>query len=152
MADTTSNRPSDRPEPIADRSETPGRHPVLFGALIAAVLAVGAAACGGDSGGSAGGSGGETGGDGRQIAIANGCASCHGSDGQGGVGPTWIGLAGTTVELEDGTTVVADTDYLTRAIVDPAVEIRPGWSVKMPQRTFQPGEVEAMVEYIESLG
>lgn len=131
------------------RGASSTRRAVVAGALLTAVLAFGAAACGDDSSSSGGGSGDL---DGRQVAIENGCAACHGSDGQGGVGPTWIGLAGSTVELDDGSTVVADTDYLTRAIVDPAAEIRPGWSVNMPQRTFEPGEVEAMVEYIQSLG
>ena len=142
MAETTSH----------DRRDPSGRRALrvsVSGAAVAAVLAFGAAACGGDSSSSSGDPG-EL--DGRQVAIENGCAACHGSDGQGGVGPTWIGLAGSTVELDDGSMVVADTDYLTRAIVDPAAEIRPGWSVNMPQRSFEPGEVEAMVEYIESLG
>lgn len=126
------------------------RNTAITGSLIAGVLALGAAACAGNSPTSNGSSSGEL--DGRQVALENGCAACHGSDGQGGVGPTWIGLAGSTVELEDGSMVVADGDYITRAIVDPAAEIRPGWSVNMPQRTFGPGEVQAMVAYIQSLG
>ncbi|MEM1335259.1 MAG: cytochrome c, partial [Actinomycetota bacterium] len=90
--------------------------------------------------------------DGKRIAIANGCAACHGTDGQGGIGPTWIGLAGTMVELDDGSTVLADDDYLRRAIVDPSAEIRPGWTVNMPQQSFAPGDVDAMIAYIRSLG
>jgi len=143
MAEPT---PHDQPGVLVRR----GRRTATVGAVLAGVLALGAAACGGEPSNSSGGVPGDL--DGRQVAIENGCAACHGSDGQGGVGPTWIGLAGSTVELDDGSTVVADTDYLTRAIVDPAAEIRPGWSVNMPQRTFEPGEVEAMVEYIQSLG
>ncbi len=124
------------------------RSPLVAGLVLTAALATGAAACGSD-GQSSDGDGVSRG---KQLAVANGCAACHGSDGQGGVGPTFVGLAGSTVELDDGSTVVADTEYLRRSIIDPSAQIRPGWSVNMPQRTFADGEVDLIVEWIESLG
>ncbi|MEL6889965.1 MAG: c-type cytochrome [Actinomycetota bacterium] len=124
---------------------------ILAGTAITTFLALGATACGSADSNVAGGDG-DPAARGKEIAIANGCAACHGTDGQGGVGPGFVGLAGSTVELEDGTTMVADTEYLRRSIVDPAAEIRPGWSVNMPQRTFEPGEVDAIIEFIQSLG
>jgi cytochrome c oxidase subunit 2 len=36
---------------------------------------------------------------GRRIANTSGCASCHGSDGTGGVGPKFVGLYGSEVTL-----------------------------------------------------
>ncbi len=125
------------------------RSPLVAGVIVTVALAAGAAACGSDGQSSSGGDGVSRG---KQLAVANGCAACHGSDGQGGVGPTFVGLAGSTVELDDGSTVVADTDYLRRSIIDPAAQIRPGWNVNMPQRTFAEGEVDLIVEWIESLG
>ncbi len=119
------------------------------GIALTALLATGAAACGSD-----GGSSGEPSDPvarGKELAIANGCAACHGSDGQGGVGPTFVGLAGSTVELADGTTVVADTEYIRRSIIDPSADIRPGFNVNMPERSFEPGEVDLIVAWIESL-
>ncbi len=119
------------------------------GIVLTALLAGGVAACGSD-GGSAGDSDDPVA-RGKQVAVANGCASCHGSDGQGGVGPTFIGLSGSSVELEDGTVIVADTEYIRRSIIDPSADIRPGFSVNMPERSFQPGEVDLIVAWIESL-
>ena len=48
--------------------------------------------------------------------------ACHSADGRSSVGPTWKGLYGSEVELEDGTTVTADDEYLVRAIKDPEAE------------------------------
>ncbi|MGA0766576.1 MAG: c-type cytochrome, partial [Ilumatobacteraceae bacterium] len=44
--------------------------------------------------------------------MSAGCASCHGEDGNGRVGPKWIGLADSQVTLNDGTVVTADDAYL----------------------------------------
>ncbi|MFM8002923.1 MAG: c-type cytochrome, partial [Actinomycetota bacterium] len=34
---------------------------------------------------------------GREISITAGCASCHGENGEGRVGPKWVGLADSQV-------------------------------------------------------
>ena len=39
---------------------------------------------------------------GKQVANDNGCAACHSTSGSKSTGPTWKGLAGSTVELADG--------------------------------------------------
>lgn len=112
-----------------------------------ALVVVGASACGG---------GDETGlseaaARGKETSISNGCASCHGTDGRGGVGPSWRGLAGSEVELDDGSTVVADDDYLLRSILDPAAEIVPGYSVRMPQNSLSEDDALDIVAYIREL-
>jgi cytochrome c oxidase subunit II len=88
---------------------------------------------------------------GRRIAQDAGCMSCHGPDGVGGVGPTWVGLAGSTVLLEDGRSVVADRAYLVRAIADPGAERVAGYSVAMPPNRLDREQVEAIVDYLEEL-
>ncbi len=88
---------------------------------------------------------------GREVALSKGCAACHGDNGEGGVGPAWIGLAGGTVELESGGVVVADAAYLRRSIVDPQSEIVAGTTVKMPVTELSAGEVEALIAYIQEL-
>jgi mono/diheme cytochrome c family protein len=40
------------------------------------------------------------------------CQSCHSFDGSPGIGQTWKGLFGHTVELADGRKVVADENYI----------------------------------------
>lgn len=89
--------------------------------------------------------------EGRTIANSSGCAACHGTDGQGGAGPGWVDLAGSTVELDDGSFVVADDAYLVRAIKDPAVEIRAGYSLRMPTNNLDDDEIQAVIAYIHDL-
>ena len=64
---------------------------------------------------------------GKQLFTADGCASCHSLDGAAGVGPTVKGLAGSRVQLADGSTVTADDAYLAKAITDPDAEIVKGY-------------------------
>lgn len=90
--------------------------------------------------------------EGRDIARDNGCASCHGTDGDGGVGPAWVGLAGSEVELEDGSTTTADAAYLDRAIADPTADVVSGYTIQMPENSLTADERTAVVAYIEELG
>ena len=64
---------------------------------------------------------------GKQLFTADGCMSCHSLDGAAGVGPTVKGLAGSRVQLADGSTVTADDAYLAKAITDPDAEIVKGY-------------------------
>jgi cytochrome c oxidase subunit 2 len=89
---------------------------------------------------------------GAAAASQQGCTTCHGDKGQGGVGPAWQGLAGSTVELGDGTDVVADSDYIRRSIVDPQADRVADYTAQMPQFDLSDDEVDALVAYIESLG
>ena len=90
--------------------------------------------------------------EGQQVAEAQGCTSCHRVDGNEGVGPNWAGLAGSEVELDDGTVVVADEDYLTRSIVEPNAQIVKGFNGIMPERELDADEVAAIVAYLQELG
>lgn len=80
-----------------------------------------------------------------------GCTSCHGKSSIRGLGPTWIGLAGSTVKLEDGSTLVADSAYLEESIRAPAAKKVAGYTLAMPQPTLSDDEITAIVAYIESL-
>lgn len=88
---------------------------------------------------------------GRDISNSNGCAACHGSDGQGGAGPAWVGLYGSDRQLEDGTTVTADEAYLTRAISDPGADIVDGATVVMPGNRLSDAEIADVIAYIRDL-
>lgn len=90
--------------------------------------------------------------EGREVAQQYGCMSCHSVDGRDGVGPSWAGVFGTEVELDDGSVVVADEEYMTTAIVDPNAQIRAGYRGIMPQRELDPADVAAIVEYLRALG
>ena len=121
--------------------------------LALAAVTLGLAACGSDDESASGsdGGGGEPAADGREIAEDRGCMSCH-REGGGGIGPDWEGLAGSTVTLADGSTVVADEAYLGLAITDPDAQVVDGYDVRMPSNDLADDDVAAIVAYIQSLG
>ncbi len=88
---------------------------------------------------------------GREVMLDSGCASCHGQNGEGGVGPTWIGVAGSMRTLEDGTEVLADRDYLVRSIVEPQADKLDGYTIAMPVASLTDAQVESIVDYLEEL-
>jgi len=89
---------------------------------------------------------------GRDVVRSNGCASCHGANGQGGVGPSFEGLYGSEVELENGSTVVADREYLRESILDPKAKIVEGYSLPMPAADLGEAEVDQIITFIAALG
>lgn len=135
---------------------------VALGSTITLVMGLGAVSCGGDGdtdpgvatvtdppGSTVAGAGDPV--KGEQLSRSSGCAGCHGQDFGGGAGPGWIGLAGSDVELADGTVVVADTAYLTRAIADPSAELVADYNLKMPANRLSDAEIADIVAFIETL-
>jgi len=88
---------------------------------------------------------------GQEIAKNSGCASCHGSAFRGGVGPSWVALAGSEVKLSDGSTVVADDRYLFNAIRDPGAEIVAGFGAQMPRNSLSDEDINEIIAFIKSL-
>lgn len=89
--------------------------------------------------------------EGWQVAASKGCMSCHGRDGVGGTGPGWIGLAGSTRQLDDGTQVIADRDYLVRSLVDPQAERVNGYNILMPTVPLTDDEIDSIIDYLEEI-
>jgi len=80
------------------------------------------------------------------------CNTCHKSD-TSGRGPVLAGVAGHEVRLADGSTVIADDNYLRESIMNPQAKIVAGYQPLMP--TFQ-GLVNEegllqLIAYIKSL-
>jgi cytochrome c oxidase subunit 2 len=90
---------------------------------------------------------------GVRVAADHGCLRCHTLDGTPHLGPTWAGLYGATVPLDDGTEVVADVAYLTESMMDPNAKLHRGYGPIMPSYLGKlgAGEVAALVELIQSL-
>ncbi len=88
---------------------------------------------------------------GREVSISAGCASCHGENGNGRIGPNWIGLADSQVTLSDGTVVTADDGYLYESIKDPAAKKRRGASGIMPSNALTDEEIASIIVYIRAL-
>lgn len=89
--------------------------------------------------------------EGREIANSNGCASCHGKNGQGVTAPSWQGIYLDRIPVEGGDTVLADEDYLYRSITDPQADIVRGWTIKMPTNDLDDDQIAAIITYIKEL-
>ncbi len=90
---------------------------------------------------------------GQQLYQTLGCASCHGANGEGGRGPTLVGLFGRQTPLEGGQSVRADEAYIKESILNPQAKIVAGFQPIMP--TFQ-GQVSEdqiiqVIAFIKSL-
>lgn len=123
------------------------RHRVLSGLAFGVCLVVTsalAAACGADADDGAL--------PGAALANEYGCMACHGSEGEGGTGPAWAGLFGSEVTLDDGSVVVADRGYLVRSIVDPDADRPADVVLRMPKNSIPASDIEAIVDYLVSLG
>lgn len=90
--------------------------------------------------------------EGKDLLTSQGCAACHGSEGEGGIGPLLAGMAGSTIELDDGSSVVADSAYIRRSITDPGAQLVAGYEIRMPENALEPHEVDAVVAWIEESG
>lgn len=88
---------------------------------------------------------------GREIVRSNGCSACHGRNGEGGPGPQLVGLFGSTVELRDGGSVVADAEYLYESIRDPDAKIVAGYGFPMPENDLSDAEIESVIAFIQEL-
>lgn len=108
------------------------------------------AGVGGDAGAAADAPAGSAAANGEQLLRSSGCAGCHGADFRGGAGPSLVGLAGSQVTLADGSTLLADTAYLTRAIANPSADLVADYNLKMPANALTDVEIADIVAYIET--
>ena len=97
-------------------------------------------------------SGGVTDKDGELIARTKGCIACHSIDGKPGIGPSWKGIAGEDRVLVGGGSMIANDLYLKRSITNPNDEVVLGYAPMMPPYPLSEEELDAIVEYINSLG
>lgn len=81
------------------------------------------------------------------------CQSCHRGDTQGR-GPRLDGVYGRPVLLRDGSSLIADEEYLRESIVNPTARIVAGFEPIMPtfQGLLREEQLLALVAYIKSLG
>ncbi len=91
---------------------------------------------------------------GNELATNLGCRNCHSTSGAVGLGPTWSGVAGSTITLDDGSTVTASASYLQESIVAPDAKIVDGFTAGVMQSDFaglSGDELKSLVAYISSL-
>jgi len=89
---------------------------------------------------------------GERLIVQQGCQACHSLDGSPGVGPTFTGLFESEVTFVDGTSAIADEEYLYESIVDPGARITEGYdNVMPPYAHLSESEIQSLVEFIKSL-
>lgn len=92
---------------------------------------------------------------GQRWAQTFGCLGCHTTDGTAKIGPTWAGLFGSQVQLNDGSTVTADETYLHNAIVDPDLQIVAGFQPGLMPKNFDTllsdEQIQQIIAFIVSL-
>ncbi|MDX1672086.1 MAG: c-type cytochrome [Balneolaceae bacterium] len=89
---------------------------------------------------------------GEEVASNNACMTCHSTDGTRMTGPTWQNLYGHEAEMADGTTVVADEEYLRESIVNSNAKVVAGYAAVMPNYDYlSDSEIQSLIEYIKSL-
>lgn len=88
--------------------------------------------------------------------ASEGCSGCHTLNGSRASGPTFKGLAGSQVQLSDGSTATADAAYLARSITDPDAQVVKGFSkgvmsaVMANRKKLAPADVDAIVAYLQT--
>jgi len=101
----------------------------------------------------AGGSEGSLASQGEKLFEKYACNTCHTST-SGARGPNLAGLYGKTRQLADGSSVVADENYIRESILNPQAKIAAGFAPVMP--TFQ-GQVSEddlirLLAYVRTMG
>jgi cytochrome c oxidase subunit II len=90
---------------------------------------------------------------GELVYKALACNSCHNTDTSVKVGPGFGGLYGKTETMTDGTTVVADENYIRESILQPNAKIVAGFTPQMPSFAgkINDDQMDALIAYIKSL-
>lgn len=91
---------------------------------------------------------------GATLYANKGCQGCHSvTDAPGPLAPSFKGIFGKTIELQDGKTATVDENYIRESMMEPNAKIVKGFQPLMPtmKGTLSEEEVNALIAYIKSL-
>jgi cytochrome c oxidase subunit 2 len=90
---------------------------------------------------------------GEKIYKEKGCNACHSVDGTVVVGPSFKGLVGHDVELEGGSTVTADENYIRQSILEPQSQVVKGFQPVMPsfKGILTDDDISSLIAYMKTL-
>jgi cytochrome c oxidase subunit 2 len=73
-------------------------------------------------------------------------------DGSAKTGPTLLGIYGREEQMADGSTIVADENYIRESILEPNARIVAGFEPVMPtyQGRLSDDEIMAIIEYLKA--
>lgn len=90
---------------------------------------------------------------GAQLYKAKACITCHSLDGSVITGPSFLGLYGTMITLQDGSTVLFDENYARESILNPKAKVVEGYQPVMPtfQGILKDRQIDALIAFIKSI-
>jgi cytochrome c2 len=92
---------------------------------------------------------------GKDLFLKMGCIACHAIDGnsEGKIGPGMKGLIGSERHFEDGTSTIADEEYIRESIIQPEEKKVEGYEEGMPSFAgiLSENEIGSIILYIKSL-
>lgn len=90
---------------------------------------------------------------GHELYASRGCNQCHTVDGSASIGPTWKDMFGEETRFRDGTSQVADENYVMQSINQPNAKVVAGFQPVMPtyQGQFKQDEYTALIAYMKSI-
>jgi len=91
---------------------------------------------------------------GEQLYQTQGCIGCHSLDETIVVGPSWLNLYGRQEQLDDGTSVIADEDYVRHSILYPGDQIIKGFQNLMPANygeILSDNDIEDLIAFIKTI-
>lgn len=88
---------------------------------------------------------------GRSVYQKKQCLGCHNLTHETLVGPGFQGLFGKKREFEDGTSLVADENYIRESVLSPKAKIVKGFPPAMSPFTMKERELAGLIEFIKSL-
>lgn len=90
---------------------------------------------------------------GKDLYQAKGCFACHSTDGTPKVGPSHLNIFGRVEELQDGSKITVDENYIRQSLMEPQAKVVKGFPPSMP--TFKglltDDEVNYLIAYLKSL-
>jgi cytochrome c oxidase subunit 2 len=90
---------------------------------------------------------------GRKVYEANGCAACHATTKEGGIGPGLGGIWGKMERLDPSGTVKVDENYFRESLVNPNAKVVAGYEPRMTsyKGQFSDRQIDALIAYVRSL-
>ncbi len=88
---------------------------------------------------------------GSRFYETKGCAQCHTTDGSPLTGPSFKDLFGSERQFTDGTSQVADEQYIRESIRNPSAKIVKGYKDQMSMISLNDREIDMIIAFLKSI-